>query len=282
MIHRLIYTTLSPCHPPTHVTSSRNDHSHCHPLTTLSHCHLHSLRHIPTLRHLETIAELRQVTTMFLKLDTYSTHAHEDPLSLQNFFYLLQTVLEESGGFLRQFLVDDKVVTDLPPTLTHPHTHTLSHPPSHPPSLTLTHPHSPSHSPSNLPLSTNQSMNQSIDRVVWRLPCGESLASPNPSFCHPISTYSPSLTPPINPLFNSLSTNQPINQPINQPLPYQQGCVAIAMWGVPCFTYANDCSRGLFCAVSMNRKVLDIGHRCSIGLTTGRVYCGSVGSVNRR
>ena len=34
-----------------------------------------------------------------------------------------------------------------------------------------------------------------------------------------------------------------------------QGCVAIAMWGVPCFTYANDCSRGLFCAVSMNRKV---------------------------
>ena len=46
---------------------------------------------------------------MFLKLDTYSTHDHEDPLSLQSFFYLLQTVLEESGGFLRQFLVDDKV-----------------------------------------------------------------------------------------------------------------------------------------------------------------------------
>ena len=82
------------------------------------------------------------MTTMFLKLDSYSTHDHEDPLSLQSFFFLLQTVLEESGGFLRQFLVDDK------------------------------------------------------------------------------------------------------------------GCVAIAMWGVPCFTYTNDCSRGLFCAVSMIHKVL--------------------------
>jgi hypothetical protein len=32
---------------------------------------------------LDTIAELRQVTTMFLKLDSYSPVTHQDPLSLQ-------------------------------------------------------------------------------------------------------------------------------------------------------------------------------------------------------
>ena len=58
---------------------------------------------------LDTISELRQVTTMFLRLDTYSHVLHQDPVSLQPFFLLLQQVLDESGGFLRQFLVDDKV-----------------------------------------------------------------------------------------------------------------------------------------------------------------------------
>jgi hypothetical protein len=47
---------------------------------------------------------------MFLKLDSYSAAVHApDPLSLQPFVHLLQSVLEEAGGFLRQFLVDDKV-----------------------------------------------------------------------------------------------------------------------------------------------------------------------------
>ena len=58
---------------------------------------------------LDTISELRQVTTMFLRLDTYSHVLHQDPVSLQPFFLLLQQVLDESGGFLRQFLIDDKV-----------------------------------------------------------------------------------------------------------------------------------------------------------------------------
>lgn len=58
---------------------------------------------------LDTISELRQVTTMFLRLDTYSHVLHQDPISLQPFFLLLQQVLDESGGFLRQFLIDDKV-----------------------------------------------------------------------------------------------------------------------------------------------------------------------------
>ena len=59
---------------------------------------------------LNSIAELRQVTSLFLHLDSYLPERNQDPISLQPFFYLLQQVLSETGGFLRQFLVDDKVL----------------------------------------------------------------------------------------------------------------------------------------------------------------------------
>ena len=83
---------------------------------------------------LDNISELRQVTTMFLHLDSYSPVIHVDPISLQPFFYLLQQILDETGGFLRQFLVDDKVRTDtsthrdrMRQTHTYMHTHTHTH-----------------------------------------------------------------------------------------------------------------------------------------------------------
>lgn len=117
---------------------------------------------------LEHIGELRQVTTMFLSLDSYSPVKHRDPTSLQAFFIMAQKVLFEAGGFLRQFLVDDK------------------------------------------------------------------------------------------------------------------GCVFIAMWGMPSFTYANNCSRALFCAVSIAMQASQLDHYCSIGITTGNIFCGSVGAPERR
>ena len=69
---------------------------------------------IPKLRHfflffLYSIPELRQVTTLFLRLDSYHPEESQDPVSLQPLFYLLQQILADTGGFLRQFLVDDKV-----------------------------------------------------------------------------------------------------------------------------------------------------------------------------
>lgn len=54
------------------------------------------------------LAELREVTTVFIKLDDYDHIEHEDLLSLQKYFYACQDILSDSGGFLRQFLVDDK------------------------------------------------------------------------------------------------------------------------------------------------------------------------------
>lgn len=117
---------------------------------------------------LEHIGELRQVTTMFLSLDSYSPILHRDPSSLQPFFLMAQGILFEAGGFLRQFLVDDK------------------------------------------------------------------------------------------------------------------GCVFIAMWGMPSFTYANNCSRALSCGVSIGMGAKELDHKCSIGITTGNVFCGSVGAPERR
>ena len=115
------------------------------------------------------IAELREVTTMFLKLDTFDPMQMMESIPfLQEFFYMAQGVLAEAGGFLRQFLIDDK------------------------------------------------------------------------------------------------------------------GCVLIAMWGTPAFTHTNNCSRALYAAsyIALNTKALN--HSVSVGITTGAVYCGTVGSHIRR
>jgi len=117
---------------------------------------------------LSLIGELRQVTTMFMSIDTYSPVKNRDPCSLQPFFKMAQEVLHESGGFLRQFLVDDK------------------------------------------------------------------------------------------------------------------GCVLIALWGIPTFTHANNCYRALYCGSSILRNSGLYGHSVSIGITTGNVYCGVIGSIERR
>lgn len=54
------------------------------------------------------LAELREVTTVFIKLDGYDYVEHQDLMSLQKYFYACQDILSDYGGFLRQFLIDDK------------------------------------------------------------------------------------------------------------------------------------------------------------------------------
>jgi hypothetical protein len=115
-----------------------------------------------------SIAALRQVTTMFLKLDVYTHERFSDPVSLQPFFLTVQEELAACGGFMRQFLVDDK------------------------------------------------------------------------------------------------------------------GCVVIGMWGVPAYTYENSAHRAINCATSVSSKLKALDLDCSIGITTGDVYCGNVGSQLRR
>jgi len=73
---------------------------------------------------LSSIKEIRTVTTLFMRLDTYNSMDFEDVKTLQPFFIVMQKCLEECGGFLRQFLIDDKgcVLIGLwgVPTATHP------------------------------------------------------------------------------------------------------------------------------------------------------------------
>ena len=54
------------------------------------------------------LSELREVVTVFIKLNDYDYCHHEDLMSLQKIFYACQDILGDSGGFLRQFLIDDK------------------------------------------------------------------------------------------------------------------------------------------------------------------------------
>lgn len=59
------------------------------------------------------ISELRRITTLFMKLDGYQcpSSAEEDLKSnemLQSFFHMAQVILHQFGGFMRQFLIDDK------------------------------------------------------------------------------------------------------------------------------------------------------------------------------
>ncbi len=53
----------------------------------------------------QELHELREITTVFIKLETYSLAKNRDLLTLQPFFLAMQEILATSGGFLRQFLV---------------------------------------------------------------------------------------------------------------------------------------------------------------------------------
>ena len=114
------------------------------------------------------LAELREVTTMFMSWNSYDEVAHKDLLSLQQCFLAAQKVLVESGGFIRQFLIDDK------------------------------------------------------------------------------------------------------------------GCVLIACWGVPTASHPDNTRRALCAGAIIGYELNELGMKTSVGITTGNVFCGSVGCYVRR
>ena len=116
----------------------------------------------------DTISEIRETTTLFLRLDDYTVRSATDASSLQTPLVGLQELLAQYGGFLRQFLVDDK------------------------------------------------------------------------------------------------------------------GCVFIGMWGVPGASYPTNSSRAVKCAISFMTYIESLGQKCSIGVATGRVFCGIIGAPVRR
>jgi hypothetical protein len=114
------------------------------------------------------LAELREVTTMFMSWDSYCEVENKDLLSLQKYFIVAQKVLHQSGGFMRQFLIDDK------------------------------------------------------------------------------------------------------------------GCVLIACWGVPTASHPDNTRKALCAGANIAYELNKLGQKTSVGITTGNVFCGSVGSYVRR
>ena len=60
-----------------------------------------------------------------------------------------------------------------------------------------------------------------------------------------------------------------------------KGCVLIACWGMPHLSYLDNAYRALSAAVQIRQDLYKLGMKCSFGITTGDVYCGTVGSALR-
>lgn len=61
-----------------------------------------------------------------------------------------------------------------------------------------------------------------------------------------------------------------------------KGATLVAALGMPPFAHEDDADRGVRAALEMQVKLKGLGWRCGIGITTGNVFCGIVGSVRRR
>eukprot|EP00601_Ochromonadales_sp_CCMP2298_P022821 CAMPEP_0173323532 /NCGR_PEP_ID=MMETSP1143-20121109/30569_1 /TAXON_ID=483371 /ORGANISM="non described non described, Strain CCMP2298" /LENGTH=1534 /DNA_ID=CAMNT_0014267507 /DNA_START=69 /DNA_END=4674 /DNA_ORIENTATION=+ len=57
-----------------------------------------------------------------------------------------------------------------------------------------------------------------------------------------------------------------------------EGCVLLAMWGVPSLSYYDNSFRALSCAAELHVKLAELGMQTSMGISTGEAYCGTVGS----
>lgn len=69
---------------------------------------------------------------------------------------------------------------------------------------------------------------------------------------------------------------------IRQFLVDDKGCVLIANWGVPTASYLDNAQRALRASVMIKNEFDFFKLKCSFGITTGNVYCGCVGSEQRR
>lgn len=61
-----------------------------------------------------------------------------------------------------------------------------------------------------------------------------------------------------------------------------KGVTLIAALGLPPLAHADDAVRGVQAALDFQSELGQLGVRSSIGVTTGRAFCGSVGSAERR
>ena len=61
-----------------------------------------------------------------------------------------------------------------------------------------------------------------------------------------------------------------------------KGASLIAVLGLPPLGHIDDPERAVRAAVAMRQVLIAAGHECSIGITTGLAFCGSIGNAQRR
>lgn len=61
-----------------------------------------------------------------------------------------------------------------------------------------------------------------------------------------------------------------------------KGSVLIACFGLPYFSHLDDPLRAVLSAVSIHQNLREKHIPCGIGITTGRCFCGNVGTLKRR
>ena len=61
-----------------------------------------------------------------------------------------------------------------------------------------------------------------------------------------------------------------------------KGATLVAAMGMPPFAHEDDPDRGVRAALKIQTKLQGLGWRCGIGIATGKVFCGIVGSTRRR
>ncbi|HSK37264.1 MAG TPA: adenylate/guanylate cyclase domain-containing protein, partial [Actinomycetota bacterium] len=62
----------------------------------------------------------------------------------------------------------------------------------------------------------------------------------------------------------------------------EKGTTLVAALGLPPLTHEDDPARGVQAALAMREALAGLGHRVAVGVTTGRAFCGTVGSRWRR
>src|SRR6266540_299939 len=61
-----------------------------------------------------------------------------------------------------------------------------------------------------------------------------------------------------------------------------KGITIVAALGLPPFSHEDDPARGVQAALMVRKELTNLGIRSYIGITTGRIFCGSVGNEARR
>ena len=61
-----------------------------------------------------------------------------------------------------------------------------------------------------------------------------------------------------------------------------KGITIVAALGLPPFSHEDDPTRGVQAALMIRKEMVNLKVRSSIGITTGRIFCGSIGNESRR